>query len=96
MSSAPCVLGFDKDGLEEEYNQALATNIVQELLYQKRRKPPSLQSQKAKPPSRESLRNSASSARRVKKELFCLHSVSVCPNLFCLKFPKSFILPREY
>ena len=58
--------GEDKDGLEEEYNQAIATNIVQELLYKKRRKPSSSVTQKPKPSSRDSARSSASGARRVR------------------------------
>ncbi|XP_053395544.1 uncharacterized protein LOC123523775 [Mercenaria mercenaria] len=47
----------DVEALEEEYNEALASNIVQELLYQKRRK--ASVSQKQKPASRESQRGSA-------------------------------------
>ncbi|KAL4235659.1 hypothetical protein ACF0H5_004054 [Mactra antiquata] len=60
--SKPSIIGTAEEALEEEYNQALATNIVQELLYQKRRKASS--TQKPKPPSRESLRNSASGAKK--------------------------------
>ncbi|WAR23948.1 NEUR-like protein [Mya arenaria] len=48
----------DTDALEEEYNQALATNIVQELMLQKRRK--TSFSQKPKPPSRESIKTTNS------------------------------------
>ncbi|XP_052777380.1 uncharacterized protein LOC128214780 isoform X2 [Mya arenaria] len=49
---------YDTDALEEEYNQALATNIVQELMLQKRRK--TSFSQKPKPPSRESIKTTNS------------------------------------
>ena len=57
---------MDADILEEEYNHALATNIIQELLYQKRRKISS--TQRPKQPStgsRESQRSSVSGTKKV-------------------------------
>lgn len=53
----------DADVLEEEYNQALASNIVQELMFQKRRKVSS--NQKSKPGSRDSQRNSVTGAKKL-------------------------------
>ena len=86
------MISSEGEDLEEEYNQALATNIVQELVYQRRQKASAAQKPKISKDNRK-----ASASKKVSEQLDSAKQISLigCHDNIKGKLLKNSLISHE-